>query len=537
MPVLHLEPPTAGLNARDSLDGLEMNEALELVNWIPDIGYMRSRNGSIDYADLGTGTPVETLIPLRLTSGSHLLAVSNLTIFDITDPVFVDPLNVTTTVASQVLPEPLVSNRMQYAQFKGIAILTQEGITPMIFDPVLDTTVSGVFTEYLDTDLYPLCNPQAPVEQDCPPDYPRLDTTNLIKPLVFKGRVIYLDASRKSMWYCAAGSYQGEITEFPLDTVFQRGGEIKLMFTWSKDTGDGMDDMLVLMASTGETLIYQGDDPSDVLGWELIQRYQLPEPTSDLGVDRIGAETIIITDDGYINLSEALSTGQISDYATFSGKIGRIVKQDLDYYQENFGWACVFYAHGNMMLFNVPVSENSEHYQHVFNTRNGSWTTFKGWNANSMVAFEDALMMGTIDGQVKVLDRGVSDEGELILCTCITAYHQLGDPSRTKHMTAMTVIQNHTIPTAFSLDALADFQRPNLPAMVKPQEQNVAQWDVSDWDSDYWGVGTGIVSGKKWRRPIQATGHSIAFSVRQQSKAQNVYWFSHTIEWTNGGRK
>ena len=67
-----------------------------------------------------------------------------------------------------------------------------------------------------------------------------------------------------------------------------------------------MDDMLVIMANTGETLVYQGDDPSDALGWELVQRYQLPQPIADLGVDRIGAETIIITDDGYINLSEAL---------------------------------------------------------------------------------------------------------------------------------------------------------------------------------------------------------------------------------------
>ena len=527
MPVLHMEPPTSGLNARDSLDGLSPNEALEMTNWVPDIGFVRSRNGFVPYADLETGTPVETLIPLRLTTGSRLLAVSGLQIFDITDPQFVDPLNVTTTVGTNALPEVMLSNRVTFAQFQARAIITQQGNTPFIYqptagDPEIYEVVLGVYTEFIDPDLQP------------PPE---LIVENLVKPLVYKGRVLYVDAERLSFWYCQAGSFQGEITQFQLSGIFQRGGSIRLLFTWSKDTGDGMDDMLVIMSDTGETLIYQGDDPDDVLGWELIQRYQLPEPIADLGVDRIGAETIIITDDGYINLSEALSDGSITDYATFSSKITRIVKQDLNFYQRNYGWAAVFYPHGNMMLFNVPIRENAEHYQHIFNTRNGSWCTFQGWNANSMVVYEDRLHFGTIDGFVRLADVGTSDNGEFIECNCITAYTQYDEPARTKHMTSMTIIQNHVFPSSFSLNALADFRRPNLPPLVRPQEQEVGQWDISDWDKAYWGVGSGIVSGKKFRRPIQATGHSIALSVRQMSAAQNVHWFAHTVEYTYGGRK
>jgi hypothetical protein len=523
MPVQHQEPPVGGLNARDSLDGLAQNEAIKCVNWIPDVGYMRSRRGYVPYADLGTGVAVSTLIPLRVTSGSHLLAVSDGGIYDITDPNEIDPITIETQVSAQALPQPLTSDYLQYAQWKGLAILAQEGIIPMQYDAASQELTVMSFTEYVDPEL--------------PAPDPPLDPSKLIKPLVFKNRVIYVDAGRKSIWYCQAGSYQGEITEFPLDGVFQRGGSIQLLFTWSKDTGDGMDDMLVIMSSTGETLIYQGDDPDDALGWELIQRYQLPEPVGDLGVDRIGAETIVITDDGYINLSEALSQGQISDYATFSGKISRLVKRDLEYYQNNKGWAAVFYPHGNMMLFNVPIQSGRQNYQHVMNTRNGAWFTIEGWNACSLVSFESALIFGDDKGKVWVADRGVSDNGGFITCDCVTAFHQLGDPSVTKHMTAMTLIQNHAFPEAFSLDAFSDFARPALPPVKRPQERNVGTWDVSNWDEDYWGVGDGIVSGKKWRRPIQATGHSIAFSVRCSSQAQTVFWFSHTIEYTMGGRK
>ena len=316
-----MEPPVMGLNARDSLDGLAMNEAVNMVNWIPDVGYLRSRNGYRLFADLETGVPVGTLIPFSLTTGNHLLAVSGLQIYDITDPNTVQPLTDRARrvfeglVSVRALPEVMLTDRVTYAQFKGVGIITQQGNTPFIYDPETIPIVQlGVYTQYIDPDL--------------PPPDP-LIVTNLIKPVAFKGRILYVDAAKKSMWYAQAGSYQGELTEFPLDNVFQNGGAIKLMFTWSKDTGDGMDDMLVIMSTQGEALVYQGDDPDDALGWELIQRYTLPEPIADYGYDRVGSEMIIITDDGFINLSEAITAGQISDYATFSSKITRKLKSDF----------------------------------------------------------------------------------------------------------------------------------------------------------------------------------------------------------------
>jgi hypothetical protein len=297
-----------------------------------------------------------------------------------------------------------------------------------------------------------------------------------------------------------------------------------------------MDDMLGIMSSTGETLIYQGDDPEDILGWEMIQRYNLPRPI-DADMEHMGAEIMYASEDGYVNLSQAISKGPVSDYAQFSGKIARLVKTAVQRYKNNEGWRLIFYPRGNFFIANIPVQENLQHIQHVLNTRNGAWTTFEGMNACSLAIHKGALVFGGATGKVYVADRGTSDDGLRIQCECITAYTPMGNPNAHKNATAYTVIHNHVHPDAFNLDALADFQVINLPPMRYPTERNVGQWNVSLWDEDYWGREEIAEGGHRYRRPVKAAGFNLAFSIRQASRAQTVYWFSSAVEYRTSGRK
>lgn len=510
--VVSIEPPTAGLNARDSVDGLQPNEALVLENWVPDVGYMRSRGGSAVGADLGSGAPVETLISFEAGPDTRLLAVSDLTLYDLTDAANIQTLTPETA---------LTANRLQYAIFTDLngnqrCILTGDyltGTVPQEFNAgagtVTDLAVTG-------TGLTP---------------------SNLFSPLVFKGRLMYADRTKLSLWYAQAGSLAGELTEFPLGSVFQRGGEIRHLFTWSKDTGAGMDDLLGIMTTTGEVLIYQGDDPDDALGWELVQRYNLPRPI-DADIERMGAETFYASEDGYVNLSQAIAEGVVNDYGLFSGKISRLVKDAVARYKNNRGWRLLFYPRGSLFLANVPIQENRNHIQHVMNTRNGAWTTFKGWNACCLVVHEGQLLFGRNDGRVILADRGVSDLGDRIECVCITAYTGLGDPSRKKQATAMTILTNHKVPKAFNLDALADFaDTRRLPPIRYVAEKRRGQWNVSKWDQDYWATDDRQVGGTWYRRPVRADGYNIAFVVRQASRAQQIIWYSSSVEFKFSGRK
>jgi hypothetical protein len=141
--VVHLEPPVAGLNARDAVDGLQPNEAIRLVNWVPDLGYMRSRRGHVFIADVGTGAPVETLMSFEAAGAEQLLACSNFRLFDITDPDAIIEIGI---------PAGLTASRLQYATFTDLngdqrLIVTgsdeiTDNIIPFVYNPADNTAVS-----------------------------------------------------------------------------------------------------------------------------------------------------------------------------------------------------------------------------------------------------------------------------------------------------------------------------------------------------------------------------------------------------------
>ena len=511
--VFHVEPPVQGLNARDAIDGLTPNEAIELSNWIPDVGFMRSRRGHVLIASLPIDEPVETLIPFEDDGEGVLLAVADGRIFNVSD---------TQNVFELTLPNgQLPTSRVQHTVFTDLngnqrVVITPSSKSESTFTPIEYNAGTDAIAEMVFTGIP--------------------DPAVLIEPVNFKGRIVFGDRTQLSAWYTQAGSLAGELTELPLGSVFQRGGGMRHVFTWSKDTGAGMDDMLGVMANTGETIIYQGDDPDDALGWEMVQRYNLPRPL-DAETERMASEVLYISEDGYVNLSQAISEGQVSDYAMFSGKIARLVKNAVLRYRQNPGWQIIFYPRGNMVIANIPQQTNRQFTQHVMNTRNGAWTTFKGMNASALCVWNGRLIFGSASGDIFWADRGSSDNGEPISCTCVTAFSDLGIKNGMKNVKAMSVLHNHGYPEAFNLDCIVDFKAINLPPVTGIDERNVGQWNVSNWDEDYWGVEETPYGGTRWRRPLRGNGFNIAFAVRQASAAQIVYWFSSTIEFTVTGRK
>ena len=125
----------------------------------------------------------------------------------------------------------------------------------------------------------------------------------------FKGRVFYWAENKQSFWYATAGAYRGRYGRVrPVSTQITRGGYLVQMVTWTLDSGSGIDDLAVFIFSTGETLVYQGSDPGDVNDWSLIGRFQIGDRSARAHMQDCRRE-IILTRDGYIDLSVALKDG------------------------------------------------------------------------------------------------------------------------------------------------------------------------------------------------------------------------------------
>lgn len=336
-------------------------------------------------------------------------------------------------------------------------------------------------------------------------------------------------------WYAQAGSYQGQITKFDMSSRLTRGGTLVQMLTWTLDSGSGIDDLAVFIFSTGEALVYQGSDPGEVNDWTLIGKFQIGEPLGPRAHAKVAGTEIILTRDGYIDLSVALKDGRYSEKSNYSAKIIRASKDAPAQYGTFDGWEATLYPSGQMFIVNVPTSTETS-IQHVRETSTGGWCEFNGWNALTFCVFRNRLYFGDAFGNVCLADAGTSDNGARILSWAIPAFNSMGSRAMRKQLTAGTAVSNVLTPASFVYDGLADFNSTLRATLVDDPNPAGAEWDTAEWDVAYWDSGAqgDSVTQTGWKN-VNAIGYSLTMSVRINQRAQRVNWYSTNLRFRKAG--
>lgn len=507
MGAVEIPAPVGGWNARDALSAMNPIDAVELINWVPGNGVVTGRGGSLTKIEdvTGAGDSVETLIPYEGDASTAFLAAAGGEVWDITD--------LTTPVS---LGSAFNSDAWQWCAFNNNLMLVNGEDLPQLYN---GTTLAAA-------------------SLSGPP------ITDIVGVISFKGRAFYWLKSSASFWYAAAGGFQGALTEFPLANFTQSGGVISLMLSWTRDSGDGVDDLLAIVFNTGETIIYQGDNPDVATQWSMIGRWMIGKPINIRAHARYNSTEIIGTQIGAMGLDEAIQNVAPPD--AFGGLVVRAMNAATSQYGDNTGWQFIFYTPANLFLINVPVSD-TQSVQYVRNTNTGRWTQFQGWNARCFGLYNKRLYFGTPDGAIVLADTSVtddlqnaySDDGTPILYSATTAYQKFGEPGLKTQLSACRVVTTVFDPSSLSLNAFADYRTKPLPPIQLPNEIVEGVWDVAAWDDVYWGGPnsldpTTLLANPSFR-PVQTYGFAIALSVRYQSRVQNVNWYSTEFVFKQGG--
>lgn len=428
MSVTTIPPPVGGWNAREAPANMGPTDAMQLDNWIPRDGYCEMRSGTFRH-NIALST-VETLCAWEGKTSSKLIAAAGNHLYDVTTPKPTDS-NIATAAIS--LKSGLTNNRWQHTSFQAKLILCNGADNTQVYDgtTLADLTVSA--------------GPASNTLYGC---------------YTFKGRVYYWKQNDQSFYYCAAGSYQGTLTEFKIDSQLTRGGYLVLMTSMTIDGGAGPDDLAVFVMSTGEALVYQGADPSSSSNWSLVGRFQIGEPLSVRASCKIGPSVMIVTKDGYVDLAKALSAGRYNDQAALSAKIARAVRQAAQTYASSFGWDAILYPAGGLLLVNVP--DGTFPSQHVMNTSTGAWCRFthRTLKVYCFALLGDDLYLGCDIGIAKYCkpsDAGGSytewhnsNDGTQILSTGVHAFQKIQNGRRCQ-ITGLQFITNY--PTAQYISA------------------------------------------------------------------------------------
>ena len=385
--------PVGGWDAVSALADMPEDRAVQLENWFPSTGDVRVRRGHQIHGSGMGSDPVESLMVYNgLTSAaSKLFAATGTAIYDV---------SAAGSGSSSVTS--LTNARWRWTNF---------------------TTSGGKF-------LW-MCN-----GADAPRHYngSAWATPSLTVSTFSASDIINVNAHKNRLWfvykdstvagYLGTGAVAGSVTNFELGGLFNKGGYLVAMATWTRDGGSGEDDLAVFISSRGQAVVYAGTDPASATTWAMVGVFELGPPIGYRCFTKVAGDLALINLDGVLPLSKALQSdrGAVASIA-LTANINNAMNEAARSYKDNFGWELTPYAKGTMAILNVPIQENETQHQFVVNTLTGAWCKFTGMNANCWAVFRDRLFFGGNTGFVYEADTTGMDVDEPIRADGQGAYH------------------------------------------------------------------------------------------------------------------
>lgn len=495
-----LPPPVGGWDTESALADMPDDRAVILDNWFPDTDRAIVRRGSASHAT-GMSGAVESLIEyVPLTGAASLFAANDGKIYDVTSAGAV----------GAAVVSGLSNDRWQHVQIG---------------------TSGGQF-------LFMVNGADAARSYDgsswATPSITGPTVANLIWCNLHQRRLWFGERDSLTFWYLPVNSISGTASSFSLQGVARLGGYIMAMGSWTRDGGDGTDDVAVFLTSEGEAIVYQGTDPSTADTWVLIGVFRVGRPIGRRCMIKAGADLIMMTQDGFVPASRILSVDRSqTEQVALSRQISKAVNDAVRSSGSVYGWQPILYPKAQMLIFNVPQS-TTQSYQYVFNTITGAPCRFTGINARCWGLKEDAIYFGGADGKVYAFDIGTTDDGAAIAADGLQAFSDFGSPGRQKSFKRVEPIFQGASDPAPALDLNVDYQIQAPTGVSAPISSPAARWGVSKW-----GVGTWGSPQQVWRgwRSIRGYGRAASIRVRVSNLDSRTSWLATNFLFVAGGQR
>lgn len=474
--------PTGGWDAASPISNMPAENAVALVNWFPQPGWVELRKGYLNHSSIGVSTAIESLMAYQgeTVASPRLFAAAGSVIYDAT----ADPATSDVTA--------LTSARWQHVNFAttgGHYLWICNGSdTPRFYDGTLWST--AVITGITPADAIHCC--------------------------IYRNRIWGVLKDSTTAFYLPLDSVQGAATTLELGGYFSKGGYLVAAATWSSDVNYGTNEYIVFISSYGECAIFLIYDPTAAEGFAYRGTSSLGSPIGRRCFCRMGADLGVITIDGVFPLSKVVSYDRaaVSSLA-LTANIMAAMSQAATDWQSQFGWQLISYPRSNMAILNVPQVEGAIQDQFVMNTINGAWCKFTGQNANCWEIFQNRAYFGGNDGIVMLADAAAGDEDAVLEADMECAYNYLQARGRNKRLTSLRplITKDTAFPVDLQIGISVDFQTNDaFDDVFSSTTADLPMWDdpATLWDEAVW---PGETVSADW---IAVSGIGYAFSVRMK---------------------
>ncbi len=488
---INIPAPVKGWNARDEFDAMDPLDAVQLDDWFPDAGGIFVRQGYQPYASGLGSAQVATLAAYQSGGTNAFLAACSGTIWDIS-----------TGSSPSALKSGFASDQWQTCNFLGKLIFVNGTDTPQIFDGTALTDLG--FTGA------------------------GLDISTLWGVWQYQQGLYFWQRDSTGFWFAPLNSISGTLTFYDLSPFCPRGGNLIAMTTSSYDGGNGVLDYAVFVMSSGDALLYIGNDPSLLSNWQLLGEYRISPPVSPRAVCDYGGDSFITTFDDHVTLQQMFTALRLGEMAPRS-KVSKAVQIAVQEGFSLFGWQALYYPRGRSLVFNIPNADGTFD-QHICNTGlpTQPWCRYTNQNGCCWGLFDNLLYFGTAAGAVFQADVGNLDNLGAIQATAQPAWNKLGNAQRKRIAAARPILQSvggisYSFSMGFDYQPLTIADPVMTPSAGSPW--NTSPWNTSPWSPEFsvdlhWRVGGGTGT---------AVGVGIAIAATQA-----VAWFRTDLRMEGG---
>jgi hypothetical protein len=245
-------------------------------------------------------------------------------------------------------------------------------------------------------------------------------------PAKFDGMIVHHDRiyfwktnGALEFYYGDVGAVTGGLARFPLDRLGNIRGSIAAMVSLTVDAGHGMNDMLCIVTTTGQLVLYEGLNPGDSSDWRLTGRVQAARPVSRNAFVEVGSDAWMLTPLGVVSIGESIRNSVLALSSDISAPIGQEIE---DLVATGTGtWKMFLAGDGSMIVISRAVGLTAK--QFIYYTKSKSWAAadmpVRDWHNLSGMP-----QCTGFDGRIGTLKH--KDSGEAITARWVSSWFETG---------------------------------------------------------------------------------------------------------------
>ena len=523
--------PNRGVDARSALNAMSPENCIYTFNLMPEEYGCNLRRGfrewQIAIEDV-TGLGVKTIIPFTGLSASKLFGATNEGIWDLT-----------TDGGTPVKDVAFTADTTAAAGHGVFLAVNTAAANQIIF---YADSLNGLFTYDGNGDTWAQTSSITGLAE--------ADICFIVK---HKQRIWVVERDSTSAWYLGVGAIAGAATEFFFGDKFPHGGVLKGLVNWSVDGGDGVDDMLVAVSSSGDVVVYRGADPVTLetaatgSGWSVVGTYYIGAvPEGRRFFSEHSGELYLLSSFGLIAMGDLLRGVDVRDKAakSLTYPISKVLRDSLVTSGTTLGWEPQFIPSLGALVISSPQSVTSGYYiQYVMSLSAEAWGFWRGVPITCLGEWENKVFFGTVDNKVYIMegtrDYVLIDTGDVdaagfaVEFSLLTAYSTAGSPAINKIPQFVRSNFLTITPATFRTKVFFDYSiGEQVFDIGLSSASSEALWDTGLWDSAVWSAGE--VSRQAETNGSSGIGQSMAIALRGES-GDSARLVSFDVSWTEGG--